>query len=251
MKAHRLTGVRQEIKYLLSPSDWRNIKDAVAKKITPKIVNSSDHSWRISVYLDSADYFLLKKGLKRGSQTTKLRVKRYYQLKNGKPVFDDTCWLEVKTRAGSMVEKSRFKTSSSQVLVTLENGPVISGDDADMMACRNFENMRKGKKLIPVFVAHYRRYTFEDKESRTRITIDDHVSYHAPPRGIFTEAVPICTRNLLPPPLKVENNIIMEVKSTGLAPLWINKILNDAAPVEYSKFVTGIHAVIDNKLLTF
>ena len=227
----------------MSSIEGPEIKRAIAEHISPKIINNEDHSWRISVYLDDFDYRIAQRGLTHGSQTTKLRVKRYYLLNKAEPHYDDICWLEVKSRAGSMVEKSRFTIPHSEVLSTLENGPTISTEPERRASQESFESVREGRKLRPLFIAHYCRWTFQDTRASLRITLDNNVSFHLPPKNIFTAQVPICSRAYLPPPLVAEHRWIMEIKSVGLTPKWVAKILGDHVPNDYSKFVSGVNAV--------
>ncbi len=240
-----LTGVRQEIKYLLRPAKGREVMKTIGSRIPSKIVDGSPFSYRISVYLDVPDFEMARAGLKNGSQTTKLRIKEYYLAENGVPVFGGGCWFEVKARTGTMVEKSRFPVKREQIVALLDHGPADHEDPARQAAIDAFESVRDERPLKPLVVVHYCRWTFQDKESNIRVTFDNGATYHLPPEDLYTPGHPLAARIYLPPPLVVENRWIMEVKSLGPAPLWIEEATGKVSPVEYSKFGTGIRAVAD------
>jgi len=238
-----LTGVRQELKYQLETPAGTAALEAMARRISPKIVDGSDSSFRVSIYLDTPDHALARRGLTHGSQSTKLRVKEYYQPGSGAAHDGGRCWLEVKARAGVMVEKSRFPVDRKIVREFIGAGRAPRAAAEHRQAFEAFEAVRADRPLEPLFVAHYKRWTFQDREASLRITFDRNVTFHLPPRDILDPAFGICTRDRLPPPLRVEDGWIVEVKSVGLTPTWIEEELGGSPPVEYSKFVTGVEAL--------
>lgn len=245
----RLTGVRQEIKYLFAPDVGARVIEKVAAAIPARIVDGYPFSHRVSAYLDAPDYELARRGLERGSQALKLRVKEYYQIVGGAPQGGPRCWLEVKLRLGAMVEKSRFEVPREGVLDALRDGPQAADDEESRAAIESFEAVRKGRPLAPVVVAHYTRWTYQDPESKLRVTLDKGTTFHVPPRDLYTPAVPTGARTALPPPLEMEGRWIVEVKSLGPAPLWLDDALDGAEPADYSKFVAGLRAVQRRGLL--
>jgi len=224
-------------------------RERIAERLPAKIVDGFGSSFRSSVYLDVPGHELAKAALADGSRTLKLRVKDYYQIVDGAPRFDERCWLEVKLRSGPMVEKSRFEAPRGKLASILETGPPITPDPVRRAAQEAFEGVRGGRPLAPLVVAHYRRWTYQDDDSRFRVTFDDGLSFHLPPRDAFGESVPICARQYLPPPLIAEPAWIVEVKSLGLAPEWIEEALGGVEPVDYSKFMTGVRALVDSGVL--
>ena len=245
----RLTGVRQEVKYLFSPEAGARTLEKVAAALPAKIVDGQPFSHRVSVYLDAPDHELARQGLALGSQALKLRVKEYYQIVDGAPQGGPECWIEVKVRLGAMVEKSRFKVVRAGVLDALRDGAKTADDPEIQAAIDSFEAVRRGRPLTPVIVAHYTRWTHQDAESQLRVTLDKGTSFHLPPRGLYTPAVPIGARVALPPPLEAESRWILEVKSLGPAPPWLEEALNGTEPADYSKFVAGLKAAERRGLL--
>ena len=241
--ANRLTGVRQELKYHLDAAAGPAAMEAMAKRISPKLFDGSDNSFRISIYLDFPDHSLARRGLSHGGQSTKLRVKEYYRIRDRELVSQGRCWLEVKTRAGTMVEKSRFPAARGDVEAILANGPPRTMDRQHWPAMEAFESVRDGRLLSPLFVAHYRRWTFQDSSSSLRVTFDSGITFHLPPLDAIRAGGGICSRDRLPPPIRVEDGWIVEVKSLGLTPRWMDEVLGGRDAVEYSKFVTGVEAL--------
>jgi SPX domain protein involved in polyphosphate accumulation len=228
----------------MPPALGRQVAQAVATRIPVKAFGGFNHSWRISIYLDTPDFAMASRALSQGSQTTKLRAKKYYQLENGTELYDDIYWLEAKTRALNMVEKVRFRVHESEIVENL-NGPVEQNNVSaeEELARQSFEKLRQENPLAPLFVVHYRRHTYQDKASTLRITLDDACTFHLPPRGIFTPAVPICSRRHLPPPIATESRWILEIKTIGTEPEWIAALTEGLAPTDYSKFVAGVNAL--------
>jgi hypothetical protein len=247
--ANRLTDVRQEIKYLMSPEAGARVMRAVEEAVPAKIVDGRGFSHRVSAYLDAEDHELACGGLARGSQALKLRVKEYYHVVDGALQVGDRCWLEVKARLGAMVEKSRFVVGRDRVLEALRNGAPRADDPEAQAAIDSFEAVRRGRPLSPVIVAHYTRWTYQDPESKMRVTLDRGTTFHLPPRGLYTPELPTGARVNLPPPLESEDRWIMEVKSIGATPQWLEGALAGTEPADYSKFVAGLRAAERRGLL--
>jgi hypothetical protein len=238
LSSRRLTGIRREVKYLIDAEAGARVLSKLQERIPPKLVNGAPSSYRVSVYLDTADREFSKTELEADQLRTKMRVRDYYLLSDdSSPVFGPSCFVEVKIRFGQMVEKSRFEVAREAVPATLTRGPELSSDPAVRPVHQAFEATRQGKPLDPLFVVHYRRYTLQD-ETRVRITFDDMVSYHVARREMLDTST--CTRRDLPPPLLVEPHWIVEVKSLGAAPAWVEEILDVNRQSGYSKFGTGV-----------
>ncbi|MCU0662239.1 MAG: polyphosphate polymerase domain-containing protein [Myxococcota bacterium] len=241
--ARGLTGVRQEVKYLLPASRGAALLAQLPQYIPAKLYDGQAHSFRASSYLDTDDMELCRTALVRGSQCVKLRVKEYYHNDEGRPTSDGMCHFEVKARCGAMVEKSRFKVKRLEVCAILAGKPKSGGDAAQRAEIHAFEEVRQGRALHPVLVAHYRRHTFQSKDSRTRITLDDQVTFHVPPQDLFTPAFALTAREVLAPPLCVEASWILEIKCLGLVPEWTSELLEGVAEVDFSKFSFGVQSL--------
>jgi hypothetical protein len=236
---HRITGVRREVKYLLGPKEGALIKERVSKNIPAKSVKGTTSSFRVSVYLDTPQYKFAKAELASGRSSIKLRAKDYYVIDGDVPIFEELCWLEVKARMGTMVEKNRFAVKRTDVARILKTGPDPSADPAERASQEAFESMRAGQPLCPLVVAHYHRHTFQDPEANLRITFDDLVTFHVPPPNLYADGK-VCSRSSLAPPLLAEPKWIVEVKSLGAAPAWVDDIFDIDLQSDYSKFGTGV-----------
>ncbi len=241
-----MTGIRREVKYLLDPTVGAEALRELQKYAPPKLVNGEPSSYRVSVYLDTPDRTFAKTDLKDEQLSTKMRIRDYYLLSDADPVFGPACFLEVKIRFGQMVEKSRFKTSREAIPSTLIHGPAPTTDSSLRSLHEAFEATRNGQPLEPLFVVHYRRYTLQDSD-RVRITFDDMVTYHKANTEMLDTTR--CTRSDLPPPLLVEPKWIAEVKSLGMAPAWVDEVLDVNRQTGYSKFGTGVQELERRGLL--
>jgi hypothetical protein len=240
IQAARLTGVRREIKYLVRPDVGEKARELLLKKLPAKTVNGSASGFRVSIYLDDADRSFSAAEIDNQKVVTKLRVREYYVLDGSLPIFGEHSFIEVKTRSGQMVEKSRFAVDRRDIEKALTDGPPISVNSEDRTGREAFEEMRNGKPLHPIFVVHYRRFTLQDKQDRVRLTIDDMLSWHMPPEGLISRGRPCCSRKDLPPPFLIEPGWIIEVKSTGPTPQWLDEILESSGQLSYSKFGIGV-----------
>jgi hypothetical protein len=238
--AARLTGVRREIKYLVPPDMGEKARNLLLERIPAKTVNGSASGFRVSIYLDDANRTFSGAEIENQKVVTKLRVREYYRLEGSLPLFGEQCFIEVKTRSGQMVEKTRFVVDRLNIENVLTEGPRTASNFEDRTACEAFEEMRNGKPLEPIFVVHYRRFTLQDKDDRIRLTIDDMLSWHMPPKGLIEGGRPCCSRRDLPPPFLVEQGWIIEVKSTGPTPQWLDEILESSRQLPYSKFGIGV-----------
>ena len=236
----RLTGVRREVKFLIPPVTGKKALEALQERIPAKIVDGNASSFRVSIYLDDEARTFAQGELGNHHVSTKMRVREYYLMDGALPLFGEKSFIEVKTRAGQIVEKSRFPVERSEIARALSEGPPPTIEPSVRSAHEAFEATRNGKKLEPIFVVHYRRYTLQDKENRIRITCDDMLSYHIPPEGLTTHSTPICSRKDLPPPFLLEPNWVFEIKSLGPPPAWVDQILDPACEIGYSKFGTGV-----------
>ncbi|MCP4600016.1 MAG: polyphosphate polymerase domain-containing protein [Proteobacteria bacterium] len=244
----RLTAVRREVKYLLSQKEAEEAFERISERIPPKVVNGSSRNYRISIYLDGPDHKLARAELDSEKRSVKLRIKDYYTFESTAPVFAEKCWLEVKVRLGSMVEKSRFAVNRDVVARALNHGPGPMDNPKDQVAAEAFESVRADQLLEPLLVAHYRRATLQDTESRMRVTFDDQLTFHMPPRHLCIGRVS-CSRGDLPPPLRVEPKWVLEIKSLGSPPSWMEEIVNPELEVNYSKFGTGVRELAQRGLL--
>lgn len=249
MKNVRLTGVRREVKYFVPPSLGKEVLNRLQERVPAKIVDGNASSYRVSIYLDDENRTFSSAELKNHQMSTKMRVREYYLMDGALPLFGEKSFIEVKTRAGQIVEKSRFAVEREDIAKTLSEGPPPAREPSVRSARETFEATRNGKVLEPIFVVHYRRYTLQDKESRIRITCDDMLSYHMPPKGLTEQSTPICSRKDLPPPFLVEPNWVVEIKSLGPAPSWVEEILKPEWEIAYSKFGTGVRELDHQRLL--
>jgi hypothetical protein len=245
---NRLTKVRQEVKYLIEPDLAPRVLKSASERLPLKIVDGSASSYRISIYLDGPGFELARAELNSKGRSIRLRVKDYYTLNDSAPKFSDKYWFEVKARLGTTVEKNRFAVERCDAARTASQGPDQSYEPGERAAQEAFEMVRAGRELKPLFVTHYRRTTLQDVESKLRITFDDHVTFHMPVKDIFREKNG-CTRGDLPPPLFVEPKWIIEVKSMGTVPAWVEEMVRPAKQVDYSKFAVGVRELQRRGLL--
>ena len=97
LSSGRLTGIRREVKYLIDAGAGAEVLSKLKERIPPKLVNGAPSSYRISIYLDTADRNFSKTELDAEQLRTKMRVRDYYLLSEDRsPLFGPSCFVEVK-----------------------------------------------------------------------------------------------------------------------------------------------------------
>jgi hypothetical protein len=88
-----------------------------------------------------------------------------------------------------------------------------------------------------VGAARYRRVAVEGGTPRARMTLDEEISYHLGPLGLY-EAHEALDSEALGPPAIQEAGSVGELKFAGSqAPSWCERAFAGLSPAEYSKFL--------------
>jgi hypothetical protein len=97
-------------------------------------------------------------------------------------------------------------------------------------------------------IVNYRRIAWQDTEGQLRLTLDRDVGFFAAPSDVWTRNFALTAQTLGPPRKLLEKGII-EVKSRGDLPPWLQEAIGAdvVESTDFSKFVTAsrhVHSVI-------
>lgn len=213
---------RTEKKYLLTPAQYR----ALRKELAPYMEEDEYGLSRIlSLYYDTEDYRLIRQSLEKPSYKEKLRIRSY-----GVPGDGDTVFLEIKKKVEGVVYKRRVTLAAKAAMDYLAGGAKPEGKGQIM---EEIDWMVRRYAPKPAAVISTDRLALFGKEDRElRITFDFN------PRG-RTDALDLRLgdggESLLP-----EGQVLMELKVSAAAPIWLVEILSrmQLYPRSFSKYGT-------------
>ena len=134
-------------------------------------------------------------------------------------------WIEVKVRKGELVTKERMPCRGPSLPLILSGAEEPPADAAGLRAL-----LLRGE-LSPVAALHYVRLAFESPDGSLRLTIDRAIHFQRPHRpGDHVADV-----------AKMDGCII-EVKSTGAIPSWLEQAMRNHPIAAISKFELALRA---------
>ncbi len=165
---------RYECKYIVSPGLLPTLRRFIAPFVTLDRYSlvAPDHRYVISsLYLDSADFALLRATVHGEKTRFKLRV-RSYSDDPASPVFS-----EVKARMNGIVTKARAPMPKSEA-AELVVGFTPQTRSRDHAAVADFMEKRARIAAAPVLCVRYEREAYEGLDSAPlRVTFDSELSY--------------------------------------------------------------------------
>ncbi len=210
---------RYEKKYMLSPEQYRAMLRGMAFHMRP------DEHPRYTignVYYDTADYALIRASLEKPAYKEKLRVRSY-----GVPGDDDLAFVEIKKKFDGVVYKRRVTTTAARAADWLSGG----GAPQESQISREIDWFMGFYRPAPaVYIAYDREAYAGIENGELRVTFD---------RALRWRDVDVDLRfgggcN----PLLRDDQILMEIKIPGAAPLWLARLLseNQIVSTTFSKY---------------
>lgn len=233
---------RIELKYLLPPAKTRNLRSAMAAD--PGHEFRRIGGWVTTVYFDLPDRRLARAAMERPEENLKLRLREYFD-DEGAPC-SRFVWMEIKERQGSSSRKNRFRLHKRLVAPFLRG----EGDLASILTCQQAgadpsgvcETVQRihdlaGDPWTAFGAVRYRRCSLEGGSPAGRLTLDDRISYHLGPIGLY-DTHSALDRRALGPATAEEPAGILEVKhAEESVPGWCRRLVDGREPAEYSKFL--------------
>jgi len=260
-----LTADRNEDKYLLPAARARAFTRNLAVLLPPQR-SAGGRIWAeqrvTTVYLDTDARDLYRAAVSTPAHV-KVRARAYRDARSGRPARGSgvdlaptnrsLVFVELKIREGQRSRKRRACVQQGEVARFFEQLEIapdardLGPEDRRELDAIGVELRRMRAqlgRLSASCVVSYRRIAFEQPGAQLRITLDRELCAFAPPAALWSSAAPPAHEGAGRPPLE-ERACIVEVKSRGPLPAWLDPLLvrHDAIAVEYSKFVAASRAV--------
>lgn len=212
--------MRHELKYILTPVQYRVLKDRIKWVLDkdPHAGENGEYAIR-SIYFDTRDYNALSEKTDGVDRRKKYRIRFYNQ-------NAERCTLECKEKKGTRINKTSEKLTGEEVNILLDTKEVlVEGRLSSEMAI-----LLKQNGFVPVVTVDYVREAYIYPVSNVRITFDKQLS------GLPVEGA-------LEAPLGFPNimgeNVILEVKYDEVLPAHISDLIGSVRPVQTaaSKYV--------------
>lgn len=215
---------RYEMKYMINYKQ----KQTILKAIEPYMdIDKYGLTTIRNIYFDTDNFRLIRRSLEKPEYKEKLRIRSYKQVSPENFVF-----VEIKKKYKSVVYKRRVIIKEHEATDSFLNGkqlPVKSQIGDEIEYFRSFYN-----PLFPKIFLSYEREAFYSKNGGDfRITFDRNILYR-------DFDISLCSETYGKKILK-EDNCIMEIKTSGGMPLWLNSILTKEKifKTSFSKYGTA------------
>ena len=222
--AYQTIFKRYELKYLLSARQ----KELLVEVMRPYMaLDQFGHSTIRNIYYDTDTYRLIRRSLEKPKYKEKLRVRSYAKANGTSNVF-----VELKKKYKSVVYKRRIVMSEQEAVDWLCGNlpcPKESQISREIDYFLEFYG-----ELHPAVCLSYEREAFYSLGGDDfRVTFDENILYRENDLSLESE---IYGTSLLQ-----ENQILLEVKTSGGIPLWMTHFLTEhhIQKVSFSKYGTA------------
>lgn len=211
---------RYEKKYLLSPGQLETLLEGMR----PHVCADEFGKYTIcNIYYDTRDFQLIRTSLEKPVYKEKLRLRSY-----GVPGDQDRVFVELKKKFDGVVYKRRTVMGAADAAACLHDG--IQPEREDQI-CREIGWFLQSYRPVPkVFIA-YDRTAFAGRENpELRITFDTNLRWREERLDLRAgdDGAPLLPRD----------QVLMEVKIPGAAPVWLAHLLSGSGvfPTSFSKY---------------
>ena len=218
---------RVEVKYLLTPEQYSAIRRGMEPYVKPDVYS---HYTICSIYCDTADYSLVRASLDKPVYKEKLRLRSY-----GVPGSRDTAFVELKKKYDGVVYKRRVTVNAAQAADCISVGK-LRRDDQISREINWF--LHVWQPMPAAFIGYDREAWAGTEEPELRITFDTNLRGRSEDLDLRAGDY---GRLILP-----RETILMELKFTGGAPLWLSHLLseNGVFSASFSKYGTYYMALM-------
>ncbi len=214
---------RIEKKYIISSVEKEKLISLISQYLIPDKHGKSTIS---SLYLDTPDFYIIRKSLEAKVYKEKLRLRCY-----GTPSLDSKVFLEIKKKFKGVVYKRRIAMTLREAEDYLENGK--KPQESQIMSEIEYA-MELYKRPAPKAMISYEREAYFIKDMpNLRITFDTNVRFRTD--NLLLEKGSQ-GKSILP-----QNTFIMEIKTDGAMPIWLSHALDKLKimPASFSKYGTA------------
>ena len=232
MEAYQSVFTRKEIKYLLTEQQLSVLMPVLETHMVP---DAFAHSSISNLYYDTPDFRMLRRSQEKPVYKEKLRLRGY-----GVPDEETQVFPEIKKKAEGIVYKRRVRMPYGDAIHYLSRRR--PGGDGQIFQELNWMLLAYGS-LAPRIFLSYERDSWKGREDPSlRLTLDREILWR-------TEALDL-RRGAWGEPLLEPGQVLMEVKITNAAPLWLAEALseNGIFPISFSKCGRAFELLCKNKI---
>ena len=219
METYQAVFKRKEVKYLLTEAQLAALRPVMETHMEP---DAFAHSSISNLYYDTPDFRMLRRSQEKPVYKEKLRLRSY-----GVPDEETQVFPEIKKKAEGIVYKRRVSMPYGDAIRYLSRRR--PGEDGQIFQELNWMLLAYGS-LAPRIFLSYERDSWKGREDPSlRLTLDREILWR-------TEALDL-RRGAWGEPLLEPNQVLMEVKISNAAPLWLAEALseNGIFPISFSK----------------
>ena len=232
MEPYQSVFKRKEVKYLLTEAQLASLRPALEAHMEP---DAFAHSSISNLYYDTPDYRMIRRSLEKPSYKEKLRLRSYGVPNDQTPVFP-----EIKKKAQGIVYKRRVSMPYGTAIRYLSRR--CPGGDGQIFQELNWMLTSYGSLAPRIFLSYERDSWKGQEDSSLRLTLDREILWR-------TEALDL-RRGTWGTPLLEPGQVLMEIKISNAAPLWLAEALseNGIFPVSFSKCGRAFELLCKNKI---
>ncbi len=268
----RMTSLREEVKYLIAPDKIKAFAAAMSQNLphhrfTGAGANSlpRPRHFVTTIYFDTPSRHQYQAARGSALANLKMRAKEYYDLHPSLAElatdprqivrFSPILWLELKFKEGNKTGKRRIGIPKKDVPAFFSRGEIapemidlqrpLYGADGEQVLreiaeyCRRYDEPLQADCLV-----NYRRLPWQDDEGSLRVTLDVGLEFYGPPVDLWQRDFALL-RETLGRPKGGQTSGVLEVKTRGDFPEWLNQLLETVGAIRhaFSKFEAASEAV--------
>lgn len=194
-----------------------------------------------NVYLDTANYRLIRRSIEKPAYKEKLRIRSYSRATPNSSVF-----VELKKKYNKVVYKRRIALPESDAMAWVTGGAECPCDNQISREIDYFIH-HYGSLYPTVFLSYEREAYYEKNGGDFRVTFDDNILSR---QNDISLCASVHGNHILP-----EGKVLMELKCSGAIPLWMVSVLSREKiyRTPFSKYGTAYSRYIfpDNQRIDF
>ena len=232
METYQAVFKRKEVKYLLTEAQLAALRPALE---THMELDAFAHSSISNLYYDTPDFRMLRRSQEKPVYKEKLRLRGY-----GVPDEETQVFPEIKKKAEGIVYKRRVRMPYGDAIHYLSRRR--PGGDGQIFQELNWMLLAYGSLAPRIFLSYERDSWKGREEPSLRLTLDREILWR-------TEALDL-RRGAWGEPLLEPGQVLMEVKITNAAPLWLAEALseNGIFPISFSKCGRAFETLCKNHI---
>ncbi len=232
METYQAVFKRKEVKYLLTEAQLAALRPALETNMEP---DAFAHSSISNLYYDTPDFRMLRRSQEKPAYKEKLRLRGY-----GVPDEETQVFPEIKKKAEGIVYKRRVRMPYGDAIHYLSRRR--PGGDGQIFQELNWMLLAYGSLAPRIFLSYERDSWRGREEPSLRLTLDREILWRA-------EALDL-RRGAWGEPLLGPDQVLMEVKITNAAPLWLAEALseNGIFPISFSKCGRAFETLCKNRI---